>query len=150
MCVPYWWCTKHAQLIMGTWPIYKKHFLQLILTKKKLSFDKISPRDFYFFLSFQSVLVSWLLHPLLHKSNNVDVTDYASNVTHVKNTARLLTLGQWFHPLPPSWHLRVGGGGIGEPPCDVISFKSARAQKILHSGSPKFFKGFNLLQAKCT
>ena len=49
MCVPYWWCTKHAQLIMGTWPIYKKHFLQLILTKKKLSFDKISPRDFYFF-----------------------------------------------------------------------------------------------------
>ena len=45
----YWWCTKHAQLIMGTWPIYKKHFLQLILTKKNLSFDKISPRDFYFF-----------------------------------------------------------------------------------------------------
>ena len=34
MFVPYWWCTKHAQLIMGTWPIYKKHFLQLILTKK--------------------------------------------------------------------------------------------------------------------
>ena len=33
---------------MGTWPIYKKHFLQLILTKK-LSFDKISPSDFYFF-----------------------------------------------------------------------------------------------------
>ena len=51
MCVPYWWCTKHAQLIMGTWPIYKKHFLQLILTKK-LSFDKISPRDFFFFFSF--------------------------------------------------------------------------------------------------
>ena len=48
MCVPYWWCTKHAQLIMGTWPIYKKHFLQLILTKKP-SFDKISDRDFYFF-----------------------------------------------------------------------------------------------------
>ena len=34
---------------MGTWPIYKKHFLQLILTKKTLSFDKIPPRDFYFF-----------------------------------------------------------------------------------------------------
>ena len=30
MCFLYWWCTKHAQLIMGTWPIYKKHFLQLI------------------------------------------------------------------------------------------------------------------------
>ena len=30
MCFPYWWCTKHAQLIMDTWPIYKKHFLQLI------------------------------------------------------------------------------------------------------------------------
>ena len=40
---------------MGTWPIYKKHFLQLILTKKnkkKLSFDKISPRDFHFLLFF--------------------------------------------------------------------------------------------------
>ena len=51
MCVPYWWCTKHAQLIMGTWPIYKKHFLQLILPppQKNLSFDNISPRDFYFF-----------------------------------------------------------------------------------------------------
>ena len=24
MCSRYWWCTKHAQLIMGTWPIYKK------------------------------------------------------------------------------------------------------------------------------
>ena len=35
---------------MGTWRIYKKHFLQLILTKKQqLSFDKISPRDFHFF-----------------------------------------------------------------------------------------------------
>ena len=30
MCFPYWWCTKHAQLIMGTWSINKKHFLQLI------------------------------------------------------------------------------------------------------------------------
>ena len=56
MYFPYWWCTKHAQLVMGTWPIYKKHFVQRILTKKK-KFDKISPHDFYFFLSFQSVLV---------------------------------------------------------------------------------------------
>ena len=32
---------------MGTWPIYKKHFLQLIWIKN-LSFDKISPHDFYF------------------------------------------------------------------------------------------------------
>ena len=33
-CFPYWWCTEHAQLIMGTWSIYKKkHFLQLILIK---------------------------------------------------------------------------------------------------------------------
>ena len=39
---------------MGTWLIYKKHFLQLILTKKKKknSFDKISPRDFIFFSFF--------------------------------------------------------------------------------------------------
>ena len=36
MYFPYWWCTKHAQLIMGTRPIYKKHFVQRILTKKKL------------------------------------------------------------------------------------------------------------------
>ena len=48
MCFPWTWFTKRAQLIMGTWPIYKN--LQLLLTKKKqLSFDKISPRDFYFF-----------------------------------------------------------------------------------------------------
>ena len=25
MCFPYWWCTKHAQLIMATWPIYKQN-----------------------------------------------------------------------------------------------------------------------------
>ena len=29
VCFPYWWCTKHAQLIAGTWQIYKKHFLPL-------------------------------------------------------------------------------------------------------------------------
>ena len=42
MCSRYWWCTKHAQLIMGTWPIYKK---------------KYSPHDFYIFISFQFVNV---------------------------------------------------------------------------------------------
>ena len=53
MCVPYWWCTKHAQLIMGTWPIYKKTLPTTDLNnniKKQLSFDKISPRDFFSFL----------------------------------------------------------------------------------------------------
>ena len=39
---------KHAQLIMGTWPIYKKALPTIDLNKKNLSFDKISPRDFYF------------------------------------------------------------------------------------------------------
>ena len=58
MCVHYWWCTKHAQLIMGTWPIYKKHFLQLILTKKKnFHLIKYLLATFIFVLSFQSVLV---------------------------------------------------------------------------------------------
>ena len=57
MCVPYWWCTKHAQLIMGTWPIYKKHFLQLILTKKTFHLIKYLLATFIFVLSFQSVLV---------------------------------------------------------------------------------------------
>ena len=57
MCVPYWWCTKHAQLIMGTWPIYKKHFLQLILTKKNFHLIKYLLATFIFVLSFQSVLV---------------------------------------------------------------------------------------------
>ena len=48
----------HKTLIMGTWPIYKKTLPTTDLNKKNLSFDKISPRDFYFFfLSFQSVLV---------------------------------------------------------------------------------------------
>ena len=58
MCVPYCWCTKHAQLIMGTWPIYKKHFLQLILTKKSFHLIKCLLGTFIFFLSFQSVLGS--------------------------------------------------------------------------------------------
>ena len=49
MCVPYWWCTKHAQLIMGTWPIYKKHFLQLILTKKTFHLIKYLLATFIFF-----------------------------------------------------------------------------------------------------
>ena len=66
MCVPYWWCTKHAQLIMGTWPIYKKHFLQLILTKKPLSFDKIYPRDFYFF-PFFSICTCEILDAVIFK-----------------------------------------------------------------------------------
>ena len=57
MCVPYWWCTKHAQLIMGNLADLQKTLPTTDLNKKKLSFDKISPRDFYFFLSFQSVLV---------------------------------------------------------------------------------------------
>ena len=57
MCVPYWWCTKHAQLIMGTWPIYKKHFLQLIFTKKNFHLIKYLLATFIFVLSFQSVLV---------------------------------------------------------------------------------------------
>ena len=48
MCFPYWWCTKHAQLIMGTWPIYKQTLLTADMNKK-LSFYKISPDDFYFF-----------------------------------------------------------------------------------------------------
>ena len=48
---------KHAQLIMGTWPIYKKHFLQLILTKKNFHLIKYLLATFIFVLSFQSVLV---------------------------------------------------------------------------------------------
>ena len=42
---------------MGTWPIYKKHFLQLILTKKTFHLIKYLPATFIFVLSFQSVLV---------------------------------------------------------------------------------------------
>ena len=67
MWVPYWWCTKHAQLIMGTWPIYKKHFLQLILTKK-IHLIKYLLATFIFFLSFQSVLVWYYWLCLLHTS----------------------------------------------------------------------------------
>ena len=59
MCVPYWWCTKHAQLIIGTWLIYKKHFLQPILTKKTFHLIKYLLATFIFFLSFQSVLVNY-------------------------------------------------------------------------------------------
>ena len=45
---------------MGTWPIYKKHFLQLILTKINFHLIKYLLATFIFFLSFQSVLVSYL------------------------------------------------------------------------------------------
>ena len=55
MCFPWKWFTKHAQLIMGTWPIYKN--LQLILTKKPFHLIKYLLATFIFFLSFQSVLV---------------------------------------------------------------------------------------------
>ena len=91
MCVPYWWCTKHAQLIMGTWPIYKKHFLQLILTKKNkknLSFDKISPRDFYFFsflfnLYLWSVGFSHLVKSLHWRHNDRDgVSNYQPTIVY--------------------------------------------------------------------
>ena len=61
MCFPYWWCTKHAQLIMGTWPIYKKTLLTTDLNKNKLSFYKISPHDF-FFLSFFSICTCYSNH----------------------------------------------------------------------------------------
>ena len=44
---------------MGTWPIYKKTLF--ITDQKELSFDKISPDEFYFFLSFQYVLVEPVL-----------------------------------------------------------------------------------------
>ena len=61
MCVPYWWCTKHAQLIMGTWPIYKKTLPTTDLNKKKKPFHLIKYllATFIFFLSFQSVLVQY-------------------------------------------------------------------------------------------
>ena len=43
------------------------------LNKKNLSFDKISPRDFYFFsLSFQSVLVSCFQRALIPKGISCD------------------------------------------------------------------------------
>ena len=56
ICLPYWWCTKHAQLIMGIWPIYKNTLLITDLNKK-LSLIKYLLTTI-FFLSFQSVLVN--------------------------------------------------------------------------------------------
>ena len=61
MCVPYWWCTKQAQLIMGTWPIYKKHFLQLILTKKTFHLIKYLLATFIFFPFFSICTCSILV-----------------------------------------------------------------------------------------
>ena len=55
--VCYWWCTKHAQLIMGTWPIYKKTLTTNDLNKKNFHLIKYLLTTFIFFLSFQSVLV---------------------------------------------------------------------------------------------
>ena len=62
---------------MGTLPIYKKHFLQLILTKKKkLSFDKISPRDLFF-----SFLFNLYLYPTIMGKNAIpDSKVYGANM----------------------------------------------------------------------
>ena len=45
---------------MGTWPIYKKTLPTIDLNKKKLSFDKISPHDFYVF-PFFSICTCFIL-----------------------------------------------------------------------------------------
>ena len=47
MCFPWTWFIKHAQLIMGTWPIYKN--LQLIITKKNFHLIKYLLATFIFF-----------------------------------------------------------------------------------------------------
>ena len=49
MCFPYWWCTKHAQLIMGTWPIYKKTLPTNDLNKKNFHLIKYLLTTFIFF-----------------------------------------------------------------------------------------------------
>ena len=41
---------------MGTWPIYKKTLPTNDLKKQQLSFDKISPHDFYFSFLFNLYL----------------------------------------------------------------------------------------------
>ena len=51
------WCTKHDQLIMGTWPIYKKNTSYNWSKQKNFHLIKYLLTTFIFFLSFQSVLV---------------------------------------------------------------------------------------------
>ena len=72
---------------MGTWPIYKN--LQLILTKTKLSFDKISPRDFYFFSFLFNLYLSsltWITHNLQattsFKKKDIEKETQNSESTH--------------------------------------------------------------------
>ena len=85
---------------MGTWPIYKKHFLQLILTKTKLSFDKISPRDFYFCPFFSictcivNVFVIYSLNQVYGASKSV------SGFNKLLRTLWTATLTQWEDILP--------------------------------------------------
>ena len=81
---------------MGTWSIYKKHFLQLILTKKNLSFDKISPRDFYFFLCFQSVLVLTVTLVAICKIVTND-SAYAYNSEHQRHGAPFFCIFRKFY-----------------------------------------------------
>ena len=64
MCFLYWWCTKHAQLIMGTWPIYQKN-TSYNWSKQQKNFHLIKYllTTFISFLSFQSVLVTSCVVP---------------------------------------------------------------------------------------
>ena len=57
MCFPYWWCTKHAHLIMGILPIHKKTLPTNDLNKNTFYLIKYVLTTFIFFLSFWSVLV---------------------------------------------------------------------------------------------
>ena len=75
MCVPYWWCTKHAQLIMGTWSIYKKTLPTTDLNKKQKTFiwwNISSPLLFFPFFSIctcsivTNVLCTFL--PFMHQN----------------------------------------------------------------------------------
>ena len=50
MCFPYLWCTQHAQLIIGTWPIYKKTLPTTDLNKKNFHWIKYLLTTLFSFL----------------------------------------------------------------------------------------------------
>ena len=88
---------------MGTWPIYKKHFLQLILTKKNFPLIKYLLATFIFFLSFQSVLVwfgwgmfYWTVYYCVIRRSIIITCDTDDNILH-RCMYVFLGFNEWTH-----------------------------------------------------
>ena len=77
---------------MGTWPIYKKTTLPTTDLNKKLSFDKISPHDFYFF-PFFSICTCMKLESALYCVHGSSVVSICVKSQNQGSSALWLEIG---------------------------------------------------------